>query len=183
MGKARVAPLKPPSIPRLELAAATVSARMSQFLRAELKIPCEEFFWTDSQITLGYISNDTKRFHVYVARKVAAIREATKPSQWKHIPTDENPADEASRGLTTLQLLKDSKWLIGPEVLWRPEQVIPDTAIRFLDGNDPELKASAHVHVASKRAFKARETFSASDILRALTSEMEKAAWLLTCQL
>ena len=45
IGKARVTPLKQVTIPRLELTAATMSARMSEFLRAELTYQnIKEFF-------------------------------------------------------------------------------------------------------------------------------------------
>lgn len=63
VGKTRVAPLKHKTIPRLELAAATTSARMSEFVGNELGYPeNKEFFWTDSRVILGYISNEAKRF-------------------------------------------------------------------------------------------------------------------------
>lgn len=56
MGKARVAPTRIVTIPRLELTAAAVSAGVSNFLRAELELRIdEEFFWTDSKVVLGYI--------------------------------------------------------------------------------------------------------------------------------
>ena len=54
IGKARVAPLKKLTIPRLELTAATVSAKMSEFVRSEISYQnVKEFFWTDSKVVLG----------------------------------------------------------------------------------------------------------------------------------
>ena len=68
---ARVTPKKTVSIPRLELAAATVSVEMTDVLRDELSYEgLQEYYWTDSKAVLGYISNDSKRFHVYVANRV-----------------------------------------------------------------------------------------------------------------
>ena len=61
VGKARVTPLKHKTIPRPELAAATTSARMSEFVRNESEHPeMKEFFWTDSRVVLGYINNEAK---------------------------------------------------------------------------------------------------------------------------
>ncbi|XP_014881703.1 uncharacterized protein LOC106942873 [Poecilia latipinna] len=55
IAKARVAPSKITSIPRLELAAAVVSTKVSVMLRCELDMKIDqEFFWTDSQVVLGY---------------------------------------------------------------------------------------------------------------------------------
>ena len=59
-GKSRVAPVKYVSIPRLELTAATLSVKISKMLRDELDIHISsEVFWTDSQVVLGYINNDS----------------------------------------------------------------------------------------------------------------------------
>ena len=64
MGKARVAPLKSITIPRLELTAAVVSTKVSQYLKQELDYKdVIELFWTDSQVVMGYINNEAGRFH------------------------------------------------------------------------------------------------------------------------
>ena len=99
VGKSRLAPLKQMSIPRLELAAATVSVRLSKLLKNDLEISIDKItFWTDSMTVLRYIANESKRFHTYVANHVTIIREDSTPSQWRYIESKSNPADEASRG-------------------------------------------------------------------------------------
>ena len=81
-GKSRVAPVKYVSIPRLELTAATFSVKVSHMLRRELDIPvASEKFWTDSQVALGYISNEVRRFKTFIANRVQFIREITKVQQ------------------------------------------------------------------------------------------------------
>ncbi|XP_066934813.1 uncharacterized protein [Clytia hemisphaerica] len=58
IGKARVAPLKPTTVPRLELTAATTSTKVAAQLKKEMTlVPNYEVFWTDSKVVLGYISN------------------------------------------------------------------------------------------------------------------------------
>lgn len=99
MGKSRVAPLKPVTIPRLELTAAVCSVRISQQLRRELEYHINrEYFWTDSNVVLGYISNESRRFHVFVANRVQEIQDSTSIDQWKYVESKENPADEALWG-------------------------------------------------------------------------------------
>ena len=44
-------------------------------LRRELDIPvASEEFWTDSQVVLGYVSNEARRFKSFVANRVQFIR-------------------------------------------------------------------------------------------------------------
>ena len=121
MSKARVSPIKPYTMPRLELAAALVSVRVSQFLKRELKIPiAKEIFWTDSMVVLGYITNESRRFKVFVANRIAEIRQFTTPSQWRYVSTDQNPADICSRGKSVLELANDQLWWNGPDYLKQP---------------------------------------------------------------
>ena len=68
-------------MPRLELAAATVSAKTSEFLRQELSYAgIKEHFWTDSKIVLGYVNNEAKRFYLHEANRVQQIRDVRNPS-------------------------------------------------------------------------------------------------------
>ena len=63
MGKSRLAPIKPVSMPRLELTAAMVASKVKALVVHELSLPVERVvMWTDSMITLGYIRNKTTRY-------------------------------------------------------------------------------------------------------------------------
>ena len=85
MGKSRVAPLKPVTIPRLELTAAVCSVRISQQIHRELEYRIDEdFYWTDSKVVLGYLNDESKRFHVYVANRVQEIQDCTDKKQWRY---------------------------------------------------------------------------------------------------
>ena len=74
MDKCRVIPLKYISIPRLELVAATLSVKISVMLRKELQFPdLEDMYLTDSEAVLGFITNQSKRFKIFVANTVEMI--------------------------------------------------------------------------------------------------------------
>ena len=121
MGKSRVARLKPVPIPRLELTAAVCSVRIRQQLQRDLEYTIDqEYFWTDSNVVLGYIANESRRFHVFVANSVQEIQDNTSVDQWKYVESKQNPADEASGSLKTHELLI-SRWITGPEFLWENE--------------------------------------------------------------
>lgn len=67
LGKSRVTPLKPVTIPRLELTAATLAVRIDKMLRTELQLDLKEScFWTDSTSVLKYIKNENKGFLTFV---------------------------------------------------------------------------------------------------------------------
>ena len=101
MAKSRLAPLKTLTIPRLELQAATLATRQDALLRQELDVELESSqFWTDTTIVLQYIFNQERRFHTFVANRVAEIRGKSEVEQWHHVSTKDNPADDASRGVT-----------------------------------------------------------------------------------
>ena len=142
MGKARVVPLRPMTIPRLELTAALMSVKVSTFLDQELDYEnITHTYWTDSKVVLGYIANETKRFHVYVANRVQQIREQTHVKQWSYVTSAENPADIASRGvLCASELATNSTWLKGPEFLWKPDVFVAVPEGIEVEPDDPELK-------------------------------------------
>ena len=147
MGKARLAPMKETTIPRLELSAAVVATRLDKIIRAEIDIPINKsLFWTDSTCVIGYIANEDRRFQTFVANRVASIREVSSPSQWRHVSTQLNPADDASRGLSADELISNRRWLTGPDFLWKPEPYWPAT-FNILDkipDEDPEIKREVH---------------------------------------
>ena len=74
--------------------------QMACLFKKELKLEkIQEWFRTDSRVIIGYIKNDSRGFKTFVANRVQQIRENTDVQQWHHVPTRENPADGASRGL------------------------------------------------------------------------------------
>ncbi|XP_038073422.1 uncharacterized protein LOC119741653 [Patiria miniata] len=124
--KARVAPLKTHTIVKMELTAATSAVRQDDLLKRELTVNIDQtVFWTDSQTVLKYIMNETTRFPVFVANRIAVIRDASDISQWRYVPTKLNPADHASRGLSAEDLINKPEWLGGPNFLSQPEESWP----------------------------------------------------------
>lgn len=142
MGKARVAPLKLMTTPRMELTAAVLAVRMDKMLSEELHMELERsLFWTDSMTVLRYIRNESRRFLTFVANRVNVIRSASDVSQWKHIGTKLNPADYASRGLHVNTFLKRTTWISGPDFLKEPSHCWPELPSEpTLSQDDPELR-------------------------------------------
>ena len=101
----------------------------------------KEIFWTDSKTVLGYINNDSRRFHVFVGNRVQEIQERTSPNQWHYVGTKSNPADIASRGAGAQELIDNPLWWYGPDFLWNASEdwnFVHDIPSIPLD--DPEVK-------------------------------------------
>ena len=145
--KSRVAPVKPVTIPRLELCAAVLAVKVSLMLDRELQYQeIKHFYYSDSKVVLGYINNSTKRFHVFVANRVGFIQSKTTADQWTHIDGRDNPADVASRGAKPSQLL-DSTWFTGPQFLQtRGDISFPKTSYDLQEG-DKEVKELKQISV------------------------------------
>lgn len=123
--KTRVSPLKPLSIPKLELQAAVMASRLAQTIKSELEIPIQQlFFWSDSKCVLSWIRNDGKKFKQFVAHRVGEIQERTNVADWRWVSTDFNPADEATRPRLRQKIISD-EWFQGPTFLRQPFQDWP----------------------------------------------------------
>ena len=154
IGKFRVSPLKPVTVPRLELTAATVAVKVGKMLESEMQYAnMTSTYWTDSRAVLGFINNSSRRFHMFVANRVQLIHENSAVQSWKYVPTDSNPADDASRGLNCTTVRADHRWFTGPDFLWASECCWPqshssDYALQDMS----ESKKTVHVAVVAEDA-------------------------------
>lgn len=124
--KARVTPLKPSSVPRLELQAALMGARLAHTVTKEHDLQIgEKFYWTDSKTTLAWIRSDPRNYKAFVGHRLAAIDDLSMVSQWKWVPTEYNSADIPTRDTSPIDLTSNGSWFGGPEFLKQPKENWP----------------------------------------------------------
>lgn len=110
----------------------------------------EPVFWSDSTTVLRYIASENVRYKTFVANRVALIRDNSKPSQWRYVDSELNPADYASRAMKADMFMKCQNWIGGPEFLSKDKTYWPVSPnIKDILTDDAEVKAIVSVNATN----------------------------------
>ena len=132
-------PLRQTTIPRLELMASLVGSRLARTICDEFKIKSVSVtFWSDSRIVLHWLNSESVSFKPFVGVRVAEIQSTRDPKYWRFVPTNLNPADDLSRGISLEDI--DGCWKNGPQFLKGPKEEWPIKSVCQSIEDDPEKK-------------------------------------------
>ena len=124
--KTKLAKLPKATTPRLELCAALLLANLLQAVGRVLDIPPLKWHaWSDNSSVLCWLDGHPRTHPIFVSNRVDKTLAITPPAIWHHVPTLQNPADCASRGLSPSALLRHHLWWKGPQWLHREPWVMP----------------------------------------------------------
>lgn len=131
VSKCKVAPNPKQTIPRLELTALSLGAKLAGRLMQNDDLRLSSCtLWSDSMVSICWVKNNNSKIP-YVRNRVTEINEFKFPL--RYTPSKDNPADILSRGSTSKDLAQNSLWWNGPKWL--------------LTGDYPQSLATETVHV------------------------------------
>ncbi|XP_070527375.1 uncharacterized protein [Cardiocondyla obscurior] len=170
-GKSKVAPIKPLTVPRLELLAALLLSRLMSFVKSALNLSGVSCFcWSDSTITLSWLKSPPLRGNVFAVNRVSRIRELLPEAVWRHVLTSDNPADCASRGILGSTILSHSLWWRGPAWLLQPPSEWP-ADLQSRESDFPEVgETVSHLVINQEPPWNLASRFSSWDKLLRVTA-------------
>ncbi|CAC5384726.1 unnamed protein product [Mytilus coruscus] len=144
MGKAKLAKPAGNSIPRLELCGAVLATEIGQFVSHQLHLqPSDINYFSDSKVILGCTRNKTRRFHTYVSKRVSLIQQFTSVEQWNYVPSNLNPADDATRKSWVAILRVINAWIQGPTYILHDNKLLDESKDDF-PLIEPEIDKEIH---------------------------------------
>ena len=130
-------------IPRLELLGVLIDVRALKFVLGELHMKVtHNFVLTDSLCVLHWLQTK-KLLSVFVTNRLKEIRSLEKVT-FKHVSSEDNPADLATRGKSPIEL-SSSIWWNGPHWLKQPDDQWPNSKtpeVNNLQEFDSEVKGN-----------------------------------------
>ncbi|XP_058984315.1 uncharacterized protein LOC131805085 [Musca domestica] len=120
--KSKVNPIKNrKTLPKLELCAANLLAKLMTKVMKILSIEANVFMWSDSSIALSWIRNSSSKDR-FIRTRVKEIQQWVPAAKWQYVKSKENPADMGSRGISADKLPENNLWWNGPSWLMRDEE-------------------------------------------------------------
>ena len=165
-----VAPIKPQTMPRLELLAAVLGAELSKYLSNTILskfYTSQIILWSDSQIVLSWISSSKPLRQQFIRHRVQMIRDITSQSTWRYCPTTSNPADLITKGIDVKDFIsKQQSWNQVPSWLKKQTQEWPSVNDNQLQDNRGNYTETQSISINLASAQKSANLLNVIDIIK-----------------
>lgn len=134
MAKSKVASKKNrQTIPKLELSAAHLVCKLLNHVAESFEdyIKVQEMTaWSDSSIVLTWLGSKPHMLQTFECNRVQYIHNSERVIQWRHVASELNPADAASRGMSAKELKNHHLWW-SPQWLHLRQEEWPKTSVKL----------------------------------------------------
>ena len=145
--KTKLSPIKQISIPRLELCAAHLLARVISHFHSCIPNVTNVELFSDSTTVLAWIKSNPKKWSTFVGNRIGHIRDLCPRFRWSYIQSKENPSDLASRGCYPSQITSSNLWWHGPSFLMDP--LFSSNSLQHETFSTSEEEAPLRVNIVS----------------------------------
>ncbi|XP_062511855.1 uncharacterized protein LOC134187719 [Corticium candelabrum] len=140
------------TLPRLELLSTVIGVRAGNFVKDQPKLQNSKLIvFTDCQCVLHWLKTP-KPLSTLVDNRIKEMRQSN--AVFRYVPSNQNPADFATRDMSASELEKIRLWWHGPEWLtlsvnsW-PNYNVPEVSTQTLDYLESETNKSNKIYVAT----------------------------------
>lgn len=117
----KIAPKKSISVPKLELNAALLGARVARTIKDSIPVEISRRrFWTDSSTVRNWIRATAAYYQVFVSNRIGEIQSLTDAEEWRFVPGILNLTNAATHSTLEGDIFPPA-WLHGSDFLVQAE--------------------------------------------------------------
>jgi hypothetical protein len=128
------------------------------------------------EIILFTVRSKGRRFKPFVSSRVREIQSNVQLCQWRHIPSENNVADDVSSGITVGEL--SGRWKEGPDFLSKPVEEWPQEDFKP-DVKEVEKEVRKKQTIVSAAVTTAKESVIDCNVYSTWKKLIRVTAWVL----